>query len=501
MIQRRRKPRRSRQQRIGFESLESRQVLTAAFVDVDPGMWAWDAGAAAESADIWAESWVASDGWYDESWWGDDSSWVDDNWWNDEGSWSNDDGWVTASWSSDDAAVGIDVATAVVDGVVDNDTGLQTSITVDADSTVIGGDGDGGWSAFAPEVIPVPEAASALETSGVSLEPQDVLSEVFTTAEPFFELVDEVLWGTVSEGLTDVTVTAEASAGDQNGAVIDASSYEFILRSDDSTPAVLDDAAVAEFDEPLAVFDEPLAVFDEPLAVLDEPVAVFDEPVAVFDEPVAVFDEPVAVFDEPVAVFDEPVAVFDEPVAVFDEPVAVFDEPVAVFDEPVAVFDEPVAVFDEPVAVLDEPVAVFDEPVAVFDEPVAVLDEPVAVLDEPVAVLDEPVAVLDEPVAVLDEPVAVLDEPVAVLDEPVAVLDEPVAVVDVPVAVVAPITVPPRPPVAKTQGLAGRSTSWFGMFMQGFGGFSASSDAASLSDSEIPGRGRLRGRLPFRPAN
>jgi hypothetical protein len=435
MTPRRRKSHRSRQQRIGFESLESRQVLTAAFVDVDPDIWAWDAGAAAESADIWTESWVASDGWYDDSWWVDDSSW------NDEGSWSNDDWWVTADWSGDDSAVGIDVATAVVDGVVDDASGLQTGITVDAGSALTGGDGGSEWNAFAPETTRSPEPVPAAETFVVLLEPQDVAAESFALAEPSSEPAIDVLWGTISEGLTDVAVaveTAETSASDQDASGTDPTSYEVIQEGNDPAPESLDDADVAEWGETVLMVDDPVAMVDDPVAMVDDPVAMVDDPVAMFDDPVAVFDDPVAVFDEPVAVFDEPVAVFDEPVAVVDDPVAVVDDPVAVVDDPVAVVDDPVAVVDDPVAVFDDPVVMVDEPVAVFDEPVAMVD---------------------------------------------------------------PTTLPPRPTVAKTQGLAGRFTSWFGMFMQGFGGFSASSDAASLSDSEIPGRGRLRGRLPFRPAN
>ena len=338
MTRRQRRPRRNHQQRIGFESLESRQVLAADFGDVGPDLWAWDAGAAAEFADISAESWVASDGWYDDSWyddswWVDDGSWVDDTSWNDAGSWSNDDWWVTADWSGDDSAVGTTVASAVEGAGGDDGSGLQTATTGDAGSTVTAGEAVSERYSFAPETTPGPEAASAFETFIVSLEPQNVSAETFTPSERSSEPVIEVLWGTVSDGVTDVTVTAETSAGDQDAAVIDAPSSDVILEGVGSAPAGLDDTAVTEF------------------------------------------------------------------------------------------------------------------------------------------------------------------------DDPVAVVDDPVAVVDDPVAVVAPTTVSPPPPVAKTQGSAGRSTSWFGMFMQRFGGFSAASDPASLSDSEIPGRGRLRGRLPFRPAN
>ena len=366
MTRRQRRPRRNHQQRIGFESLESRQVLAADFGDVDLDLWAWDAGAAAESVDILAESWLASDGWYDDSWWVDDGSWVDNTSWSDAGSWSNDDWWVTANWSGDDSAVGTTVASAVEDvggddGSGDDGSGLQTATTGDAGSTETAGEAVSEWYSFAPETTPGPEAASAFETVTVALEPQDVSAETFTPPERSSEPVIEVLWGTVSDGVTDVSVTAETSAGDQDAAVIDAPSSDVILEGVDSALAGLDDTAVTEF--------------------------------------------------------------------------------------------------------------------------------------------DDPVVVVDDPVVVVDDPVAVVDDPVAVVDDPVAVVDDPVAVVDDPVAVVAPTTVSPPPPVAKTQGSAGRSTSWFGTFMQRFGGFSAASDPASLSDSEIPGRGRLRGRLPFRPAN
>jgi hypothetical protein len=392
MPQRPRRPRRNHQQRIGFESLESRQVLTAAFVDVDPDLWAWDAGV--ESADIGAESWVASDGWYDDSWWIDDGSWVDDSWWSDEGSWSNDDWWVTADWSGDDAVVGTDVATAVVDA----GSGLQTAITVDAGSSVSDDGSGSGWSAVAPEVVPGPEAETALETSGVSLERQDVVADFFAPAEPSSEPVIDVLWDTVSEGFTDVTVaavTSEISAGDREASVTDPTSYEVSLGSNDPAPEALDDAAVTEWDETVLAFDDPVTAFDDPAAVFDDPAAVVDDPAAVVDDPAAVVDDPAAVVDDPAAVFDDPAAVFDDPAAVFDDPVTVFDDPAAV---------------------------------------------------------------------------------------------------------VATTTVPPRQTPAQVGVSAGRSTSWFGMFMRGFGGFSAASDPASLSDSEIPGRGR-RGRLPFRPAN
>jgi len=306
---------------------------------------------------------------------------------------------VTADWSGDDSAVGIDVATAVVDGVVDDASGLQTGITVDAGSALTGGDGGSEWNAFAPETTRSPEPVPAAETFVVLLEPQDVAAESFALAEPSSEPVIDVLWGTNSEGLTDVAVaveTAETSASDQDASGTDPTSYEVIQEGNDPAPESLDDADVAEWDETVLMVDDPVAMFDDPVAMVDDPVAMVDDPVAMVDDPVAMFDDPVAVFDDPVAVFDDPVSVVDDPVAVVDEPVAVVDDPVAMVD---------------------------------------------------------------------------------------------------------PTTLPPRPTVAKTQGLAGRFTSWFGMFMQGFGGFSASSDAASLSDSEIPGRGRLRGRLPFRPAN
>ena len=361
MTHRRRQARKSRQQRVGFESLESRQVLAADFGDVDPDLWAWDAGAAAESADILAESWEASDGWYDDNWWVDDSSWVDDTSWNDAGSWSNDDWWVTANWSGDDSAVGTAVASAVEDAGGDDGSGLQTAIKVDVGSTVTGEAAVSEPNIFAPEVTPGPEAVPAAETFIVSLTPYDVAAESVHRVELSVEPVIEVLWGTVSDGVTDVTVTAETSAGDQDAAVIDAPSFNVILEGVDSATAGLDDTAVTEFEDPSAV--------------------------------------------------------------------------------------------------------------------------------------------VDEPVATVDEPVVMVDDPVVMVDEPVVMVDEPVATVDESVAVVPSTPLPAGRTPAKTQSVAGRFTSWAGMFVQGFGGFSGSSDAPSLSDSEIPGRGRSRSRLPFRPVN
>jgi hypothetical protein len=392
MTHRRRQARKSRQQRIGFESLESRQVLTAGLGGVDPDLWAWDAGAAAESADILAESWVASDGWYDDNWWVDDGSWVDDTSWNDGGSWSNDDWWVTADWSGDDSAFGTDVVTAFVDAVADEGSGLQTAIKVDVGSTVTGEAAVSEPNPFAPEATPGPEAVPAAETFIVSLTPYDVAAESVHRVELSVEPVTEVLWGTVFEDLTAVTVataTADTTAGDQHESVIDVPSFELILEGFDPAPAVLDDAAVTEL----------------------------------------------------------------------------------------------------------------DDPVVMVDEPVATVDEPVAMVDEPVVMVDEPVVMVDDPVVMVDDPVVMVDDPVVMVDEPVVMVDEPVATVDESVAVVPSTPLPAGRTPAKTQSVAGRFTSWAGMFVQGFGGFSGSSDAASLSDSEIPGRGRLRGRLPFRPAN
>jgi hypothetical protein len=121
-------------------------------------------------------------------------------------------------------------------------------------------------------------------------------------------------------------------------------------------------------------------------------------------------------------------------------------------------------------------------------------------------VVEDPVVVVEDPVVVVEDPVVVVDDPVVAVDDPVVA----VAVVDpvVAVAVVDPVVVaelPASPPSWVTApavfGVARRVSSWIGMVMPGFSGSQGSGDSIGSSDSEFPGRGRSRSRLPFRPAS
>ena len=79
---------------------------------------------------------------------------------------------------------------------------------------------------------------------------------------------------------------------------------------------------------------------------------------------------------------------------------------------------------------------------------------------------------------------------------------DPVVVVEDPVVVAEPPASPPRRgTVPAVFGVARRFSSWIGMVMPGFGGSQGSGDSIGSSDSEFPGRGRSRSRLPFRPAS
>jgi hypothetical protein len=135
----------------------------------------------------------------------------------------------------------------------------------------------------------------------------------------------------------------------------------------------------------------------------------------------------------------------------------------------------------------------------VVEDPV--VEDPV-VADPVVAdpVVADPVVV--DPVVV--DPVVV--DPVVV--DPVVVVEDPVVAVAVEVAVVDPVVVaelPASPPRRITApavfGVARRVSSWIGMVMPGFGGSQGPGDSIGSSDSEFPGRGRSRSRLPFRPAS
>jgi hypothetical protein len=119
-------------------------------------------------------------------------------------------------------------------------------------------------------------------------------------------------------------------------------------------------------------------------------------------------------------------------------------------------------------------------------------------------VVEDPVVVVEDPVVVVEDPVVVVEDPVVVVEDPVVVVEDPVVVV----AVVDPVVVaelPASPPSWVTApavfGVARRVSSWIGMVMPGFGGSQGSGDSIGSSDSEFPGRGRSRSRLPFRPAS
>ena len=103
---------------------------------------------------------------------------------------------------------------------------------------------------------------------------------------------------------------------------------------------------------------------------------------------------------------------------------------------------------------------------------------------------------------VVEDPVVVVEDPVVVVEDPVVVVEDPVVVVEDPVVVAEPPASPPRRgTVPAVFGVARRFSSWIGMVMPGFGGSQGSGDSIGSSDSEFPGRGRSRSRLPFRPAS
>jgi hypothetical protein len=122
-------------------------------------------------------------------------------------------------------------------------------------------------------------------------------------------------------------------------------------------------------------------------------------------------------------------------------------------------------------------------------DPVVV--DPVVV--DPVVV--DPVVV--DPVVV--DPVVVVVHPVVVVEDPVVVVE--VAVVDPVVVAELPASPPRRITAPAVFGVARRVSSWIGMVMPGFGGSQGPGDSIGSSDSEFPGRGRSRSRLPFRPAS
>ena len=121
MTPRRRRPRKIRSEPFGFEPLESRQVFDAAGGAGDLDVW-WAAPLSApDSDDIPAVSWVAPDGWVDDSWWLNDSSWIDDSWWLNDSPAVDDDSWEVDSGeaqSSDPVVVVEDPVVVVEDPVV-----------------------------------------------------------------------------------------------------------------------------------------------------------------------------------------------------------------------------------------------------------------------------------------------------------------------------------------------------------------------------------------------
>jgi hypothetical protein len=110
-----------------------------------------------------------------------------------------------------------------------------------------------------------------------------------------------------------------------------------------------------------------------------------------------------------------------------------------------------------------------------------------------VVVVADPVVA--DPVVVVEDPVVAVE--VAVVDP--AVVDP--AVVDPVVVAELPASPPRRITAPAVFGVARRVSSWIGMVMPGFGGSQGPGDSIGSSDSEFPGRGRSRSRLPFRPAS
>jgi hypothetical protein len=130
-------------------------------------------------------------------------------------------------------------------------------------------------------------------------------------------------------------------------------------------------------------------------------------------------------------------------------------------------------------------------------DPVVVVEDPVVVVEDPVVVVEDPVVAVEDPVVAVEDPVVVVEDPVVAVE--VAVVDP--AVVDPVVVAELPASPPRRITAPAVFGVARRVSSWIGMVMPGFGGSQGPGDSIGSSDSEFPGRGRSRSRLPFRPAS
>jgi hypothetical protein len=135
----------------------------------------------------------------------------------------------------------------------------------------------------------------------------------------------------------------------------------------------------------------------------------------------------------------------------------------------------------------------------VVADPVVVVEDPVVVVEDPVVVVEDPVVVVEDPVVAVEDPVVAVEDPVVVVEDPVVVVE--VAVVDPVVVAELPASPPRRITAPAVFGVARRVSSWIGMVMPGFGGSQGPGDSIGSSDSEFPGRGRSRSRLPFRPAS
>jgi hypothetical protein len=114
-------------------------------------------------------------------------------------------------------------------------------------------------------------------------------------------------------------------------------------------------------------------------------------------------------------------------------------------------------------------------------------------------VVVDPVVAVEDPVVAVEDPVVAVEDPVVAVEDPVVAVE--VAVEDPVVVAELPASPPRRITAPAVFGVARRVSSWIGMVMPGFGGSQGPGDSIGSSDSEFPGRGRSRSRLPFRPAS
>lgn len=230
----------SQSQRLGFETLESRDLLAA-----DVGLDWWAEPADFGSADDWSwtfdESWagdIGADQAWDDGWWVEDVSWNDGSW-NDgswppaddsgsDGAWSDwfdwteqpdgdagDAGWVSeepAADPSDTPAEPIDVVTTPPDGP-------ETMVVVVAPAD----DPEADQSTLLVDAA-VPPPAVAFEDSNTVVDPvtSDESADAVEESRDAAEVWDTNVVGIADEADTTITdVTADTTSDDASDLVFD----------------------------------------------------------------------------------------------------------------------------------------------------------------------------------------------------------------------------------------------------------------------------------------